>query len=154
MNIFYIDKDPMLAAQGLMDVHVRKMILESCQLLMTHDTLNGLQRPYLPTHVMHPCRVSLRNVNNYTWLCIYLGRLCEEFRYRFARPHACEEHFLAFYANHGALTSDPTFPQCMPDEFMCNDTVEAYRAYYRAKRFDFMLNGIAQYTKRHEPYWM
>lgn len=144
----------MLAAQGLMDVHLRKMILESCQLLMTHDTLNGLYRPYLPTHTMHPCRISLRNINNYSWLCIYLGQLCNEFRHRFSHSHACEEFYNAFYSQSNVLLSDPIFPQCMPDEFKCDDTVEAYRAYYRAKYFDFMLNCMSQYTNREKPVWL
>ena len=154
MNIFYIDKDPALAAQGLMDVHVRKMILESCQLLMTHDTLNGLTRPFLPTHTMHPCRLALRDINSYNWLCIYLGQLCAEFRYRFGHRHAWEDQYDLFYSQPRILTADPMFPQCMPDEFMCSDTVEAYRSYYRAKRFDFMLNNMAKYTNRSQPDWL
>lgn len=42
MNIFYVDKDPMDAAQALVDKHVVKMILESAQLLSTaHRVLDG-----------------------------------------------------------------------------------------------------------------
>lgn len=154
MNIFYIDKDPALSAQGLMDTHVRKMILESCQLLMTHDTINGKQRPYLPTHTMHPCRIALRNVNNYIWLSIYLGELCKEFEYRFGHKHACEEHYFRFYSQPSSMTFETDFPQCMPDEFKCPSTIEAYRAYYRAKYFDFMLDGMHKYTNRNKPIWL
>ena len=42
MNIFYVDKDPMIAAQMMCDKHVVKMILESAQLLSTaHRVLDG-----------------------------------------------------------------------------------------------------------------
>ena len=42
MNIFYVDSDPIIAAQCLVDKHVIKMILESAQLLSTaHRILDG-----------------------------------------------------------------------------------------------------------------
>lgn len=42
MNIFYIDEDPVQAAQWMVDKHVVKMILESAQLLSTaHRVLDG-----------------------------------------------------------------------------------------------------------------
>ena len=45
MNIFYIDKDPVQAAQWMVDKHVVKMILESAQLLSTaHRVLDGEQK--------------------------------------------------------------------------------------------------------------
>ena len=45
MNIFYVDEDPMDAAQALVDKHVVKMILESAQLLSTaHRVLDGEQK--------------------------------------------------------------------------------------------------------------
>jgi hypothetical protein len=42
MNIFYIDENPVVAAQWMVDRHVVKMILESAQLLSTaHRILDG-----------------------------------------------------------------------------------------------------------------
>ena len=42
MNIFYLDTDPVLAAQMQCDKHVVKMILESAQMLCTaHRVLDG-----------------------------------------------------------------------------------------------------------------
>ena len=37
MNIFVLDKNPYISAQMMCDAHVVKMIVESCQLLSTHD---------------------------------------------------------------------------------------------------------------------
>jgi len=42
MNIFYLDKDPVIAAQMSADKHCVKMILESAQMLSTaHRVLDG-----------------------------------------------------------------------------------------------------------------
>lgn len=44
MNIFYVDENPVVAAESLVDKHVVKMILESAQLLSTaHRFLDGEQ---------------------------------------------------------------------------------------------------------------
>ena len=44
MNIFYLDKDPVICAQYHNDSHCRKMIVESAQLLCTaHRVLDGRQ---------------------------------------------------------------------------------------------------------------
>jgi len=43
MNIFYIDRDPVIAAQMSCDKHVVKMILESAQMLCAaHRVLDGV----------------------------------------------------------------------------------------------------------------
>jgi len=44
MNIFYVDKDPITAAQMMCDKHIVKMILESAQLLCTcHRVQDGTE---------------------------------------------------------------------------------------------------------------
>lgn len=44
INIFYVDHDPVKAAQSLVDKHVVKMILESAQLLSTaHRVVDGIE---------------------------------------------------------------------------------------------------------------
>ena len=111
MNIFYVDEDPKLAAQALVDTHVVKMILESAQLLSTaHRVLDGkvtfhgmnrrlaLPDPlldatlYKEAYVNHPCAVWVRkSVGNYDWLLLHFTWLCGEYTYRFGRVHKCEE---------------------------------------------------------------
>ena len=45
MNIFYLDRDPVVAAQLMCDKHVVKMILESAQILSTaHRAIDGDDR--------------------------------------------------------------------------------------------------------------
>ena len=44
MNIFYVHKDPVVAAKMLIDKHVVKMIIESAQMLSTaHRLIDGEQ---------------------------------------------------------------------------------------------------------------
>jgi len=44
MNIFYVHKDPIIAATMLIDKHVVKMIVESAQMLSTaHRMIDGTQ---------------------------------------------------------------------------------------------------------------
>jgi hypothetical protein len=94
MNIFYIDKDPVVCAEQMVDKHVVKMILETAQLLSTaHRILDGkeyIEKKYvngsmparyrnvkrweLPdirdhvlyqaTHMNHPSAVWCRQSNN------------------------------------------------------------------------------------------
>lgn len=46
MNIFYLDENPVTAAEWMVDRHVVKMILESAQLLSTaHRVLDGTEIP-------------------------------------------------------------------------------------------------------------
>lgn len=153
MNIFYLDNDPYVACTYLMDVHVRKMILETCQLLMTTDVLHGCDRPYKPTHINHPCRLALENVNNYSWLCRYFKCICNEFVYRFGHHHVCETYCDMYY-HQPMHICNPTFPQCMPDVFKRSSVIAGYRAYYQNKYHLFSLRGIAGYTGRMVPYWL
>ena len=75
MNIFYLNKDPEIAAQMHCDKHVVKMILESAQMLSTaHRILDGddianSKGLYKMTHKNHPCNIWVRKNNeNYEWL--------------------------------------------------------------------------------------
>ena len=67
MNIFYVDKDPMIAAQMMCDKHVVKMILESAQLLSTaHRVLDGDDYAdsvglYKIAHKNHPSTIWTRS---------------------------------------------------------------------------------------------
>lgn len=153
MNIVYLDENPHTACTYLMDVQVRKMILETCQLLMTTDILHGLMRPYKPTHMKHPCRLALEERNNYLGLCDYFRNICEEYRYRFGKSHKCKVYYEMHYRTDAYYTK-PVFPQCMPDNCKRDNPVDGYREYYRTKYEEFTRSGIARYTGREKPAWM
>ena len=73
MNVFYLDKDPVLAASYHCDKHCVKMIVESAQLLSTAHRLldedDAHSNLYKVAHKNHPSTIWVRSsLENYTWL--------------------------------------------------------------------------------------
>lgn len=177
MNIFYIDNDPTLAAQQMVDKHVVKMILETAQLLSTaHRILDGteyvgqsasgrkakrwrLDEPresvlYSATHINHPSAVWCRQSNNnYTWLYCHFVALLDEYTYRYGKVHKCAA--LEFC---DALKTLPTNisvghftspTPAMAEEYLCATSLESYRNYYIHGK-----KHLHKWTKRSIPEWM
>lgn len=97
MNIFYSDRDPVQAARNLDSRRLVKMVLESAQLLSTSLHHRGRLAPYRPTHQHHPCAVAVQDDRaNYDWLLAHFRALCQEYRYRFGREHACHRFLRRF----------------------------------------------------------
>lgn len=113
MNIFYIHKDPVIAARAMTDKHVVKMIVESAQLMSTaHRYLDGemyitlsksgsrLKRWNHPTldHILykscfinHPSGVWIREAEeNYMWLFHHFSALCDEYTARYGKIHSTD----------------------------------------------------------------
>lgn len=172
MNIFVLDRNPVKAAQMMCDAHVVKMIVESCQLLSTHDRLTnqfddqaGL---YKPTHQNHPCRLCLHDAVNRAWLIMHLAVLLNEYTYRFGKIHKSSELYHRYYYPlvftppiqdtfaRASLAHSYTFPKCMPEEFKVGDdsiecVVRSYRKYYKHKQ---QTMKRFRYTKREMPEWL
>ncbi len=108
MNIFYLDKDPIRAAEMSCDKHVCKMIIESAQMLSTaHRIIDGIEyygktangrkikrwkHPdknletslYLASHVKHPSTIwVMQSAYNYIWLYRHMMALNSQFRLRY-----------------------------------------------------------------------
>lgn len=115
MNVFILDKDPVVSAQLQCDKHIVKMIVESAQMLSTaHRMLDGdlERRPsksgktivkywrmpdwrentlYKAVHMYHPCSVwTMKSNNNYNWHWIHFAALCDEYKYRYEKVHATD----------------------------------------------------------------
>ena len=117
MNIFILDKDPVIAAQLQCDKHVVKMIVESAQMLSTaHRMLDGTiqiapsksgkrmvkhyrlfddghldETLYKAVHYKHPCTVwTMESDLNYDWHWIHFKALCDEYTYRYGKVHSSE----------------------------------------------------------------
>mgnify|MGYP005992335771 FL=1 len=157
MNIFYLNKFPMRAAQEHCDKHVVKMILEQAQLLSTaHHELGSEMAPhvYKSTHKNHPSAVWVRSgYSQYTWGYSLLCELLKEYTHRYHKTHATARllKFLATVPDKiptGVKWSDP--PQCMYDECRTDDTVEAYRNYYKVRRNEIDM----RWTNREIPAWL
>jgi hypothetical protein len=149
MNIFVLDKDPVLAAQYQCDKHVVKMPLESAQMLCSVAYRFGQPAKYKPTHPRHPCTIwAGDSVGNWFWLYDHAIALCDEYKFRYGKQHASRLVIEALQPPPILVTRLTDFPQAMPDEYRCNDPVEAYRAYYRAEKRRF-----ANWTNRNVPQW-
>ena len=135
MNVFYVDKNPVTAAEMMIDKHVVKMILETCQLLCSawHMTSELYTPPYKLTHKNHPSAIWCRYCKeNYIWLCKLGIELCKEYTYRYKKTHKCQSYIQTLSENIPELSDKPfTQPtQAMPDIYKCNDSILAYQQYY------------------------
>lgn len=177
MNIFFVDSDPVVAAQSLVDKHVVKMILESAQLLSTaHRLLDGEEFEgktktgrkakrwklhdarenviYSATHINHPSAVWCRqSVENYNWLVDHFFALMLEYNYRYNKQHKCygELSYMLSSPPKNLQNYDWTeMPSCMADEYkISTDPIENYRNYYiRGK------SHIHKWTNREQPDWI
>ena len=137
MNIFYLDKCPEKAARLQYNKHVVKMILESAQMLCTaHHCIMGEDAdvPYKPAHRNHPSTIWARQSGeNYTWLYRHMMELGREYEKRYGKKHLsiikCEDPLSILPG--GILETGLTkMPQCMPDEYKDECSIQAYWNYY------------------------
>ena len=137
MNIFYLDKCPKKAARLQYNKHVVKMILESAQMLCTaHHCIMGEDAdvPYKAAHRNHPSTVWARQSGeNYTWLYRHMMELGREYERRYGKKHLsiikCEDPLSILPG--GILETGLTkMPQCMPDEYKDECSIQAYWNYY------------------------
>ena len=157
MNIFYLDSNPIVAAQMMCDKHVVKMILESAQMLSTaHRVLDGDEHAdnvgmYKMTHKNHPSTIWVRaNSENYDWLQEHMEALLKEYTQRYGKRHATERLIHSLWEHPKNITHDDFTdpPQCMPDYCKGDDAVSAYQNYYILEKSDF-----ATWKRRDKPEW-
>ena len=142
MNIFYLDSDPVKAAQAQYNKHVVKMILESAQMLCTahHHYDNGHNVPYKKAHYNHPSTIWCRqNSRQYYWLFHHMLALGDEYTKRYNKTH------LSITKCFDALKDCPVGmplggefnepPQCMPEQYKVPGcSVTAYWNYYEREK--------------------
>lgn len=146
MNIFYLDVDPVKAAQFQFNKHVVKMPLETAQLLCSAHHLHPTKEIdhnllYKITHKNHPSSAWARySLESYSWLYSHFIALCDEYKLRYKRTHACDRKFRNVLVHPPDLIpkswKDP--PQCMPEAFQCKNAVQAYRSYYKKGKGEFL----------------
>lgn len=146
MNVFFLDRDPVKAAQAHCDKHVVKMVLETAQLLSTAvRTCSpfGLLKEtdevlYKPTHVNHPCAVWVRSsTGSFVWTTNLFRALSAEYTFRYGKIHKSSALSRFFDPVPAGIPWVPEWvepPLCMPDEYkdgIDGDPVKSYRNYYR-----------------------
>jgi hypothetical protein len=153
MNIFFLSRDIEENVRFHADKHVVKMILESAQLLSSvhHCTGTGNEQMYKLTHKNHPDAVWARSSKeNYAYLISLAILLGEEYTFRYGKVHksigVIEQMPWPSGVVDGVFTEPP---KCVHDDFKgIEDTVEAYRAYYRRDKRD-----ICTWKRREIPAW-
>ena len=156
MNIFYLHKDPKICAQYHNDKHCVKMILEYAQLMCTaHREQDGQvdESFYKSTHKNHPSAVWVReSAYNYYWLYQLWTNLCNEYTYRYGKIHLTDtklRKLLRHPPHHAPLNKPFTQPpQAMPDDVKEEDSIMAYRNYYKLYK-----EHLATWTDRPPPEW-
>lgn len=93
MNVFAVDKSPLLCARALDDKRLIKMILETAQILCTvMNKAAGFQlTPYRSTHANHPITLWADDARNFNWLLLLGLAYGEEYEYRFDKRHASQD---------------------------------------------------------------
>lgn len=161
MNIFFLDPDPKVAAEYSCDSHVRKMILESAQIMSTvhwiadcsvAEALYGRSEIYAPTHPRHPSVLwAARSLSNWRWLQQHCFALSDERLWRF--PH---------YKHHKSTIvardmPEPSILDLGLTAFVVGfkseleypfDAIRAYQLYYKREK-----RHLAAWTRRGAPAW-
>ena len=160
MQLFILDYAPRRAAGMLCDVHLRKMCLETAQILSSVLFLQGrelcpeMPRVYNPAHPVIKAVDTPQKIN---WVILYNKALHREYFRRFGRKHAyrflCPQYRERLWTSGVKLQKkDLSFARNFKDaEITEPDIVRAYRLYYRYKK---TLLRFWRYTKTAEPPWL
>ena len=136
MNIFYLHQNPEKAARYQYNKHVVKMILESAQMLCTahHVYGNPDDAPYKQAHLNHPSTIWTRESRpNYFWLYEHMITLGQEYTKRYGKIHTTIDkcRFALSFCPDGITSEQFTEPpQCMPDKYKDDCSMQAYWNYY------------------------
>lgn len=159
MNIFVLDRDPSQAAAMLCDCHLRKMCVETAQILSGVMLRRGM--PLLddmpkPQNINHPVIVAADAASpTLDWVVNYNFSLHQEFKYRFDKPHAYLRISLKYIADlwYKATTGDCIhLAKCCGDLDVSDmDIGAAYRKYYtEIKKPQLQAKGLWQFTARED----
>lgn len=149
MNLFILDKDPMVAASYYCDKHVCKIILEACQMMgIAHWIHNPSILPNNvrkfrwiknKTYQYHPVsRWVRRSKENYRWTADHAKELFNQYYIRYGKIHSWDEYINWFSYNIPDVPSIglTEFQQSVAHDCYHKNAVEAYRLYYiRHKSF-------------------
>jgi hypothetical protein len=155
LNIFYLHEDPRKAAEYQYNKHVIKMILESAQMLCTahHHYGDGDNVPYKKAHYNHPSTIWVReNSLHYDWLYEHMMALGDEYTRRYGKTHLSITKCGHLRAAPIDIPHEPFEqpPQCMPDEYKDDCSLQAYWNYYIGAK-DLVANWKTEYLYETRP---
>jgi len=151
MNIFFLHKHPVIAAQMQCNKHVVKMVLETAQMLSTAARAQGHDVGYKSAYPKHPMTLWVsQSTDNFRWAWLHGMSLAKEYTNRYDKIHKSQailEQLENYATGDESHITEP--PQCMPDQYKTDDYVTAYRDYYVGDKKRF-----AKYTNRKTPEFM
>ena len=160
MQLFILDYDPEISARMLCDVHLRKMCLETAQILSSVLFLQGrapeegMPRYY---NLKHPVIQAVDTPPKINYTVLYNGSLHREYFQRFQKSHAYSclagRYHALLYQEGVVLTPDSLdFARAFKGIGITErDLVSAYRQYYRFKKSRIR---HWRYTNREEPLFL
>ena len=160
MQLFILDRDPEKVPAMLCDAHVRKMCLETAQILSSVIRLQKKKLPPelpKPYNVNHPVIRALDTAQKINWAVQFNTALQHEYCRRFGKKHAYFERAeiyrrILFRPGTAVLPSGWTFARAFKDVKITEpDIVTAYRQYYRHKK---KILRRWHYTGTKEPDWL
>lgn len=159
MNIFVLDENPTKAAKMLCDCHLRKMCVETAQILsgvMLRRGMGLLDGMPKPQNTNHPVIVAVDNsVMGKNWTLLYALNLGNEYYRRFGKLHAYDGLFDE-YDKLLNLPCEGVLPynlaKCCGDLDVSDmDIVAAYRKYYtEIKKPQLQAKGLWKFTNRED----
>ena len=158
MQLFILDADPRSAARMLCDKHLRKMCLETAQILSAVLFTQkiplqiGMPKPYNPHH---PVIMALNTGAKINWVVLYNSALHREYKYRFDKDHAYKTlsgQYIQLLYQPDVPCGDLSFALAFKEfTSQSSDPVKAYREYYCHKK-KLLCNFV--YTRRLAPNWL
>lgn len=144
MQIFALDKDPVVSAQLHCDKHVIKMITESCQIISTVLKLEGIDVPdyfYKVTHKNHPAMKWVSESRaNLKWLCELAKALIVEYelRYKKSGKYVNARKIISWCEDNLDLSGELTpFKLMMDEKYQTKDPIESYHKFYVYEKLKF-----------------
>ncbi len=169
INIFVTSPSPKESAIVLPDRHITKMAVETCQMLAliaspwyhNYGTLPKKDgTPYSTSKGSfknHPCTIwAAENIDNAYWLIEHGMSLCDEYKLRYNKQHACLNTLLQAYHifPKGKINNVKNFVRAMPDEFKLDTSIDTFEAYKRYISTKTWVKGNYLRMPQRRPEWV
>lgn len=158
MNIFVLDENPTKAAIMLCDCHLRKMCVETAQILSGvmlrrgMELLDGMPKPQ---NINHPVIMAVDTPEKINWVWFYFFYLLREYYVRFGKHH---KYTQIHHLYHKELVTNGVDEDCASLAKCCGDLdvvdidiVTAYRHYYtEVKKPQLQAKNLWKFTRRED----
>ena len=167
MNLFVLDEDPVLAAQGLDDKRIGSALREANQMMSTaihrhaQNAMDiGVGLGCAPTHAEHPVTLWVgRTSGNFAWCYTYAMACIDEWTVRYGTVHASGERTPYIWTFRNCIPYGPLLPfqnsarhEGMGLDFSHLPIPDSYRAYLQER---WLTDKRAySYKNRELPRWI